>query len=175
MIQWPPADADADDAIAGPAAMLSLGAAAVHFAVIGEHLHEFVLYGILFVLVSWFQAWWAVQYVARPTARLERVAVLVNAGVAAIWVWSRTIGLPVAPPPGGPEVVGTADVITTAFEIGLVVLLIEAIRLRSLARPDATARISGGVRLTLQVVALAAVVAGTTVALSTLASSMTMG
>lgn len=174
MISWPPRDADAARGLGAAAAILSLGAAAVHFAVIGEHLHEFLLYGALFVIVAWFQVWWAVRYVVRPSRRLEWVALAVNVGVALVWAWSRTLGLPVGPAPGGPEAVGTADVITTAFEIGLAVLLAEAIRLRTLSRAGREPRIGGRLALVLEVAALAAVVVGTTAAFSALAT-MSMG
>lgn len=175
MIAWPPRDADVAHGVGGGAAILSLGAAAVHFAVTGEHLHEFLLYGVLFVLVAWFQAWWAVQYVARPSRRLEWTAIAVNLGVVFVWAWSRTVGLPVGPAPGGPEAVGTADVITTAFEIGLVVLLAEAIRLRTWSRAGREARVPGRLALALQLAAVAAVVVGTTAAFSALAGQMSIG
>jgi hypothetical protein len=175
MIAWPPHDSDARRAIAVPAAVLSLGAAAIHFAVIGEHLREFLLYGVLFVLTSWFQAWWAVQYVARPSRRLEWLALVLNLGVVGVWVWSRTIGLPIAPAPGGTEVVGTADVIATIFEIALVTLLAEVIRLGAWERAGRQARLGGAVTLAIQVASLALVIVGTTIALSALANPMTMG
>ena len=175
MIAWPPREGDARRAIAAPAAVLSLGAAAIHFAVIGEHLREFLLYGVLFVLVSWFQAWWAVQYVARPSRRLEWLALALNLGVVGVWVWSRTIGLPIAPAQGGTEVVGTADVIATVFEIALVALLAEVIRLGAWERAGRSARLSGAAALAIQVASLALVIAGTTIALSALASQMSMG
>lgn len=52
MIAWPPRALDVRRAVAPAAAVLSLGAAAIHFSVIGEHLREFPLYGVLFVVVS---------------------------------------------------------------------------------------------------------------------------
>ena len=37
-------------------ATLSIGAAAIHFAVIGEHFAEYVLFGVFFSVVGWFEA-----------------------------------------------------------------------------------------------------------------------
>ncbi len=174
MITWPPGDGDVRVAIRAPAAVLSLGAAAIHFSVIGEHLHEFPLYGILFVLVAWFQAWWAVQYVARPSTRLEVLAITVDLGVVIVWAWSRTIGLPVAPAPGGAEAVGTADVIATVFELALVAVLAEVVRLGAWERAGRPARIGGTAAFVIQSAAVLLVVVGTTVALSAVASQMSM-
>ena len=37
-------------------AALSVGAAAIHFAVVFEHFNEYVLYGVFFLIISWAQA-----------------------------------------------------------------------------------------------------------------------
>lgn len=172
MITWPPRDGSVRDAFAAPAAVLSLGAAAIHFAVIGEHLRELLLFGILFVLVAWFQAWWAVQYVARPTRRLEWLALALNLGVIAVWTWSRTMGLPIGPASGTPEEVGTADVIATVFELALVALLVEVIRLGVWDRATRPARVAAAAALAVQVGTVALVILGTTIALAALATQM---
>ena len=55
---------------------LSLGAAAIHFAVIGEHIAEYALFGVFFALIGWFEALWAIAYVMRPTRRLAGAAIV---------------------------------------------------------------------------------------------------
>ncbi len=39
--------------ILGALAALSVGAAAIHFAVIFEHFDEYVLYGVFFLVIAW--------------------------------------------------------------------------------------------------------------------------
>jgi hypothetical protein len=39
--------------LVGGLAALSVGAAAIHFAVTFEHFDEYVLYGVFFLIISW--------------------------------------------------------------------------------------------------------------------------
>jgi hypothetical protein len=102
-------------------ATLSLGAAAIHFAVIPEHFEEYWLFGVFFAGLGWYQALWAVLYVLRPAPLLGLTALLVNAGTVALWVWTRTVGLPIGPEAGELEPAGALDLAATAFEIAIVV------------------------------------------------------
>jgi hypothetical protein len=99
----------------------SAGAAAVHFAVIGEHFLVAAWEGVAFAVVAWFQLGWAGVVLVRPSGRLALAAVVVNLGVIAVWVWTRVLGQSVAG--AQPEPVGTGDAIATAFEIALVLTL----------------------------------------------------
>ncbi len=105
-------------------AILSFGAAAIHFAVSPEHFGEWVPFGVAFACLAWFQLLWAAAYLARPAPRWASAAVVVNAGVVIVWVWSRTIGLPIGPDPGATEPVGFADALSSAFEALLVLGLL---------------------------------------------------
>jgi hypothetical protein len=58
------------------------------------------------------------------TTRLQVVGLLVNLATIALWTWSRTLGLPVGAEPGTSDSVGYPDVIATAFELGLVVVVV---------------------------------------------------
>src|SRR5687768_16697666 len=49
-------------ALAAIAAALSLGAAAIHFAVIAEHLALDLGFGLFFIGLAWFQVIWAQVY-----------------------------------------------------------------------------------------------------------------
>jgi hypothetical protein len=102
-------------------AAVSLGAAGIHFAVIVPHLDEYTPFGIFFLIVAWFQTTWAVLVVATNDRRVLTAGLVVNALVMAIWVWSRTAGLPIGPEPGVAEEIGPADTISTALEAVLVV------------------------------------------------------
>src|SRR6266571_4438604 len=87
----------------------SAGAAAIHAAVIGEHVRESWLFGVFFVFVSALQAGWAVAFIVRPSRRLLRAAILGNALLLAVWLVSRTLGVPLGPDPGIAEPIGLLD------------------------------------------------------------------
>jgi hypothetical protein len=123
---------------------LSLGAAAVHFAVIGEHFAEYPPYGLVFALLAWFQSGWAVAYVARPHPRLAVTAMAVNLAAVIVWLTSRTVGLPFGPERWVPEAVGAADTLASGLEslltLGLVVALVPGLGVRGrLPAPAAVA------------------------------------
>lgn len=105
------------------AAVLSLAAAGVHFAVLEAHLEDDVGQGVFFFAVAWFQAIWAQLYMLRDDRRVGIAAVIVNSVVIVVWVISRTVGLPFGPTPGVPEVVGLPDLLATSFELALVGLV----------------------------------------------------
>ncbi len=106
------------------AAMLSLSAAGIHFAVITDHLEEDVLFGALFFALGWFQLVWAQVYLVWPRSSVARLALLVNLGAVLVWVLSRTVGLPIGPQAWLPEQIALTDVLATAFEISLIGLLV---------------------------------------------------
>jgi hypothetical protein len=136
------------DSLVVPAVALSLGAAAVHLWVVPDHAAAYPPYGLAFLLVALFQARWAAIYVARRPARLLQLGIVVNAAVIAIWIWSRTVGLPWGATPNTPEPFGGADLAATSFEIGLVAIL--AIQLwpgrDGLRRRQVTSRVAGDLR-----------------------------
>jgi hypothetical protein len=105
------------------AAAWSLGAAAIHVAVIGDHLAVAVWKGVLFAIVATFQLGWAAAFVVRPSPRLALVAGVFNAGVVSAWTWSRLVGPPLAAAASGPEPIGAPDALATAFEIALIATL----------------------------------------------------
>jgi hypothetical protein len=105
------------------AAALSFGAAAIHFAVIGEHFAEFAPYGVAFAAFAWFQVGWAVLYVWRRSRGLSALAILVNLGALVVWAVSRIAGLPVGPEPGQIEPVGPLDLLAGGLEAALIGLL----------------------------------------------------
>ena len=104
---------------AAPFAVISLGAAAIHFAVAPEHLAEGWAFGLFFAGLGWFQALWAVAYLVRPALGLRWLAIAANLATVVLWAWSRTLGLPIGPHPGMPEAVGAPDVIAGGLELAL--------------------------------------------------------
>ncbi|MGH2527767.1 MAG: hypothetical protein ACRDH0_00225, partial [Actinomycetota bacterium] len=109
-----------DELIRNGLAVLSAGAAGIHFAVVQSHFEEYWLFGVFFAVVAWLQAAWAILVVARPSRAVLLAGALVNGGVVAIWIASRTVGIPLGPESGTAEAVTLPDVTATAFEIVLV-------------------------------------------------------
>jgi hypothetical protein len=105
------------------AAGWSFGAAAIHFAVIGDHFATVPAEGVFFIVVAWFQVGWAAWFAARPLPSLAILAAVVNLAVVAIWTWSRAVGLPIGGHGDGTEAIAVNDAIATAFEIALVLTL----------------------------------------------------
>jgi hypothetical protein len=112
---------------AAVAATLSLGSAAIHFAVIQEHLAFDIGFGLFFIGIAWFQAIWAQVYLLRRDTWIAALSLMVNAAVVAVWLVSRTTGLPFGPQPWVPETIGPLDLFATGFEIALVSVLLPAV------------------------------------------------
>ena len=102
------------------AALFSAGAAAIHYAVIAEHLEEWWVFGLFFAATGVAQLLWAARVVASPSRRLMWLGVFGNAAIVAVWIVTRTAGSPIGPDAGMPESVGVADSVATAFELGVV-------------------------------------------------------
>jgi hypothetical protein len=75
-------------------------AAAVHLYVTPEHLREWWLYGGFFVAVTVAQAVLALLLVRGPGIGVVLLAVWGTVWLIAIYVVSRTVGLPITPPVG---------------------------------------------------------------------------
>ena len=119
------------------AALLILGAAAIHFAVALEHLQEYLPFGVFFVVAGALQTVLAAGIFARPSQRLFLAGLGLSAGLVGLWLLSRTAGLPIGPHPGQPEDVGIADLICTALEaVSALVLLVLAVRKPRVRRPQ---------------------------------------
>jgi hypothetical protein len=101
-------------------AVSSLGAAGIHFGVMGEHFQESIAFGLFFAVVAWGQALWAVGILVASSRALLLAGFVGNAAVVAIWVISRTVGLPLGPEPWTAEGVGVADLTSTILEIAIV-------------------------------------------------------
>jgi hypothetical protein len=106
--------------LAGGLAALSAGAAAIHFAVVFEHFSEYVLYGVFFLVISWAQAIWAAAVLWRPSRPWLWLGIAGNALILAVYLASRTTGLPFGPDRGHTEPFGALDIVSAILEIALV-------------------------------------------------------
>jgi hypothetical protein len=105
----------------GGLAALSVGAAAIHFAVVFEHFDEYTLYGVFFLVISWAQVIWPAALLWRPSRLWLWLGIAGNAIVIAVYVASRTVGLPFGPDLHSPESAGALDVVSCVLEFGLIV------------------------------------------------------
>jgi hypothetical protein len=104
----------------GGLASLSVGAAAIHFAVVFEHFAEYTLYGAFFLVISWAQVIWPVVLLWRLSRLWLWLGIAGNAIVIAVYAASRTVGLPFGPDLHSPESVGALDVTSCVLEFGLI-------------------------------------------------------
>src|SRR5215831_7182252 len=106
--------------LAGGLAALSSGAAAIHFAVTFEHFNEYLLYGVFFLVIAWAQMIWAAVAVWRLPRWWLWLGIAGNAAVVAVYLASRTTGLPFGPDKGHPEPFGALDVVSALLELALI-------------------------------------------------------
>jgi hypothetical protein len=122
-------------------ALLSAGAAAIHFAVVKGHLEEYPLFGVLFAVAAVAQVCWALLAVIRPARPLLLLGAAGNLGIAAMWAVDRIWGLPIGPEHWKPESVGFADTAASAFEV-LIALGCLALIAGARARPHRRAALA---------------------------------
>jgi hypothetical protein len=101
-------------------ASLSAAAAAIHFAVVFEHFKDYTLYGVFFLVLSWAQLIWPAVLLWRPTRLWLWLGMTGNAAVLAVYIASRTVGLPFGPDLHHPEPVGALDVMSCILEFALI-------------------------------------------------------
>jgi hypothetical protein len=139
------------------AAVASAGAAAIHFAVAPMHIREYLPFGLLFVMTGVLQLVWALAVLLLwPRPLVFLVGVVLSLAVVAVWVLTRTVGAPIGPDAGRAEVVGAADTICSALELGVAavsVLLLVDTRRRAVASSSTVVALTLAV-LPLTVVAL---------------------
>jgi hypothetical protein len=106
------------------AAALSLGAGLIHLSVIPSHIEEYWLFGVLFGIAAALQFAWAEGVRRWPEhRRLLLAGAALNAGLVAVWIVSRTTGLPIGDHPGVPEPVGVRDLLATIDELFLLLAI----------------------------------------------------
>jgi hypothetical protein len=110
------------------AAFASLGAGLIHLAVVSEHVSEWWLYGVFFLVLAVVQMGWAVQAMSGDPLPVPHLFAAMNAAVIGLWFFTRTVGLPIGPEPWQAEAVGTADLLCTVLELVVVVLLVLTIQ-----------------------------------------------
>ena len=98
----------------------STAAAGVHAAVGPMHFRELVLFGVFFTGSAVAQLGWSVLMVLVPSRRLLVAGLVGNAVFLALWLLTRTVGLPLGLMPS-PEAVGPWDLACATWEVVVVI------------------------------------------------------
>jgi hypothetical protein len=101
-----------------------LGAEVIHAAVIQEHIQEWLPLGIFFLVISLVEGFLAVALITRPSRRLVRPIIVVSLGTVVLWLYTRTLGLPIGPMAGRVEEFGRLDVVCSILELVTVAVLL---------------------------------------------------
>jgi hypothetical protein len=98
---------------------LSYGAGAIHAVAAGEHVAAGSLVVALFALAASAQFAWGLAVYLRPGRGLLWAGVVINLAIVAVWIASRSAGLPIGEHPGSAEPIGLLDSVATADELVL--------------------------------------------------------
>lgn len=102
--------------------LLGLICAGTHAYVCPEHFHEWIVYGIFFMIASIVQAAWSILVLFRPSRQLILAGALGNAVVVITFAISRTVGIPFGPDAFKPEAFDALSATVTACETALVAI-----------------------------------------------------
>lgn len=127
-------------------AIVSVVTAVIHFAVAGEHFQEYWAFGVFMLVVAWLQLIWAIGAIAKRSQLLLWSGAILNGGVVAVYIVTRTVGDVIGPTPHEVEPFGFGDGLCTVLEAltvaGCAWLLFaksdHPVRLRSLVLASAT-------------------------------------
>ena len=131
--------------------------AAIHAAVVREHLSEWPAAGLFFLLLTVAEVTTAGLLLARRKGGLVAAA-LVSVGPLAVWLVSRTAGLPIGPEAGTAEAIGSPDLVACTLEVATLVAALALLSTAGWWRQP-------GLRAHHPALALVAVVALTTIGL----------
>jgi hypothetical protein len=93
------------------------GAELIHTAVISQHLREWTLSGWFFLTISIVEGALGAALWFAPSQRVVRAALTISLLTVALWVVSRTVGVPFGPEPWVRGPVGKIDLAATILEL----------------------------------------------------------
>ncbi|MDO9458027.1 hypothetical protein [Nocardioides sp.] len=122
--------------LSAPLAVVATAAAAgIHAAVAPPHLREQTVAGLFFLVTAAAQLAWAAAAAGRPTPTLLRAGVVLNLGLVALWLLTRTAGLPFGLLPE-PHPVGPWDLTCVAWQVAAAAACAGALRDGSVGTDD---------------------------------------
>jgi hypothetical protein len=106
-----------------------LGAAAIHAAVIPAHLAQWGPAGAFFIALTAAELATAAALTRpHPQPGVLLAAAAASIGPLALWLYSRTTGIPFGPGAGTPEPIGLADLAASALEVTTLLIAITLLR-----------------------------------------------
>lgn len=108
---------------------LSAVGGVIHARAMVDHMSHYWLFGVFFGALTYAQVLFAVQLYRKPDDRRWLMPAAVGSlVVVAIWLVSRTVGLPIGPWAGEPEPIGISDVAATMGELLLAGVVLAMVR-----------------------------------------------
>jgi hypothetical protein len=107
---------DLDAPLRWALAVVAMGAAFLHFAVMGEHFDVSVAHGVFFAAAAWLQLAFAMAVVIRPSRGVMWFGALLNLAIMGAWLVSRVWGVPFGAEAWVPEAAQFPDVLATVLE-----------------------------------------------------------
>lgn len=107
---------------AGTALLMTAGL--VHLWMMPGHFGDWWVYGAFYLGAALVQGLFGVALLRWPGQRLAFSGVWINLGIVLVYLLSRTSGLPVGPHAGVAEEAGALDMVATASEVAVIVLLV---------------------------------------------------
>jgi hypothetical protein len=105
-------------------AALSLFAGYIHVAYVDSHLQEWWAYGAFFIAAANMQVLFAALLVRWPRPWLPYAGIAGNLAIIAMYVVTRTSGIPLGPHRRVVEDAGATDWLTTAAQVAIIVALL---------------------------------------------------
>lgn len=112
------------------AAVTSVLAGLVHYAVVPEHRAEWFWYGAFFTLAGAFQIVWA-ALAWTGQRRWLTVGAVGTIALIGLWLFTRTAGVPFGPHAGEAEEIGVLDGVCVAVEAVSALCALAALRARA--------------------------------------------
>lgn len=112
------------------AAVALFSCAAIHATVIPDHLNHWVAASAFFLALALAEVAGGVLLLGRPGRKVLIAVAAASVVPPALWLWSRTSGLPFGPSAGVPEPVGLADTTAGLLELGTLAVAVVLLRAR---------------------------------------------
>jgi hypothetical protein len=108
---------------------LGLSAGIIHARALFDHATHYWLFGVFFGVLTYAQVLWALVVYRRPEDRRWLMPAAVGSlAVVAVWLVSRTVGLPIGPWAGRAEPFGVADIAASLDEAVLAAVIVAILR-----------------------------------------------
>ena len=101
-------------------AIIGLATCVIHFKAAGPHFQEYWLYGTFMLVAAWLQLLWSLVAIASPARLLLWSGALLNSGIVAVYLVTRTVGDVIGPGRNTAEPVGFGDALCTFLEVAVV-------------------------------------------------------